>query len=556
MSTSSMPSIGRRDALKALGALMGAPALVGLTPKGRRIVGGFADDQSAMGHRLRDGWALPMNRPTRRTKVAIVGGGIGGLSAGWRLDALGMTDWLLCELGARTGGNARGAYYERIAHRAPWGGHYLPVPAADAEHVRQLLRDLGVLGADGQFDERVLAHTPQERIWQHGRWHEGLEPLDAIPRADREQFARFDARMAEFRASGCFAVPSAPAHARRLAALRSGASDAGARLVREVQALDRVTAHDWLTREGFTAPALRWWVEYGTRDDYGVSLTSASAWAAVHYFAARESEEQGPLTWPEGNDWIATQLARRLAARPAADGAARFLTEAPALQLSRRGSQWVIETPVARIEADVVIWSAPLFVLPRVCPAVTLPVTTEYAPWVVANLVLDRWPRGTGAPLAWDNVVYGSSSLGYVNAAHQLLGAERLPTVWTWYHAVVDRAPKAAREWMAARPWSGWRDDVLQDLTRAHPDIADCVARIDVMRWGHAMARPTPGVLGRVDALERWEPAPRLLVAHADLSGLSLFEEAQWHGVRAAGTAAGWVGGSLPGGRASAKLSG
>ena len=92
-----MPSIGRRDALKALGALMGAPALVGLTPKGRRIVGGFADDQSAMGHRLRDGWALPMNRPTRRTKVAIVGGGIGGLSAGWRLDALGMTAWLLCE---------------------------------------------------------------------------------------------------------------------------------------------------------------------------------------------------------------------------------------------------------------------------------------------------------------------------------------------------------------------------------------------------------------------------------------------------------------------------
>lgn len=536
---------------------MAAPALVGLTSKSRVIAGGFADDQSTAGHALRDGRpVLAANRPTRRTNVAIVGGGIGGLSAGWRLDALGMHDWLLCELGSRTGGNARGAYYERLGHRAPWGAHYLPVPAQDAGHVRQLLRDLRVLGADGQFDERVLAHAPQERIWQHGRWHEGLEPLDAISRVDRQQFVRFEQRMAEFRASGYFAVPSAPAHARRNAAVRAGGTGEAARLAREVQGLDTLTADQWLARGGFTAAALRWWVEYGTRDDYGASLTSASAWAAVHYFAGRESDEQGPLTWPEGNDWIATQLTSRLSARAAADGAARLITGAPAVQMTRRGGRWLVETPVARIEADVVIWSAPLFVLPRVCAEVALPVTTEYAPWVVANLVLDRWPRDTGSPLAWDNVIYGSASLGYVNAAHQLLGTERLPTVWTWYHAVVDRTPKAAREWMAARPWSGWRDEILADLTRAHPDIADCVARIDVMRWGHAMARPSPGVLGRVAALERWEPAPGLLVAHADLSGLSLFEEAQWHGVRAAGTAAGWVGGSLRRGAESAKFSG
>jgi hypothetical protein len=37
--------------------------------------------------------------------------------------------------------------------------------------------------------------------------------------------------------------------------------------------------------------------------------------------------------------------------------------------------------------------------------------------------------------------------------------------------------------------------------------------------------------------LQEWRPAPQLFVAHADLSNLSLFEEAQWHGVRAAESA-------------------
>jgi phytoene dehydrogenase-like protein len=523
--------------LKQFAALAAAPALIGLTPKGRVIAGGFADDNSAAGHALRDGTSvLQANRPTRRTSVAIVGGGIGGLTAGWTLDAAGQHDWVLCELGASTGGNARGAYYTGIGQAAPWGAHYLPVPAHDAEHVRALLRDVGVLSADGQFDERVLCHSPQERLFQHGRWHEGLDPLDAMPRAERAQFARFEERIAAYRATGFFAVPGAPAHARRDAAQSAAA--------REVAALDTLTADAWLVREGFSSSALRWWVEYGTRDDYGASLRQASAWAAVQYFAARDADEQGPLTWPEGNDWLAQQLTRRVVQRRARDGGSRLLTNAPAVRLERVGTRWRVDTPTVRLEADVVIWSAPLMLLSRVLPRAVMPVATEYAPWVVANVVLDRLPRDVGASLAWDNVIYDSASLGYVNAAHQrLTTVPALPTVWTWYHAVVDKPAAEARRWMAARPWSAWRDDILADLSRAHSDVASCVARIDVMRWGHAMARPTPGVLARTAVLRDWRPAPGVFVAHADLSGLSLFEEAQWHGVRAAQQAAAQLGG-------------
>lgn len=524
----------RRDILKVLGGGVAAPALLGLSRKGRVIGGGFVEDDAVAGHALRDGrGALPAGRPPRRVTVAIVGGGIGGLSAGWRLDALGLTDWTLLELGAEVGGNARSAVYPGLEQqRAPWGAHYLPVPDADAEHVRALCRELGLLSPDGTWDERMLCHSPQERLWQHGRWHEGLDPRDAATPAERAQFARFEQLVEEWRASGMFRVPSATGHRQRIDARRAGG--APARVAREVEALDQLTAHAWLQRERFDSPALRWWVEYGTRDDYGASLQQASAWAAVHYFAARPQEELGPLTWPEGNDHLVRALAARLGARTDARGATRLRARAPVVQLARHGTGWLLDTPTERIHADAVVWAAPLFVLPRVCETVRLPVSIEYAPWVVANLVLEGPPQERGATLAWDNVIYGSPSLGYVNARHQHLGTPRPTQVWTWYHAVAEQPAVAARRWLQQQPWAYWRETIIRDLRRAHPDIAERLLRVDVKRWGHAMARPVPGTLTRVAALQQWVPAPRLFIAHADLSNLSLFEEAQWHGVQAA----------------------
>jgi phytoene dehydrogenase-like protein len=537
--------------LQALGGLIAAPALLGLAQKGRVIGGGFVDDDSRAGHPLRDGTAsLRTSRPERRVSVVIAGGGMGGLSAAWRLDALGHSEWTLLELSSRTGGNSRSAEYAGLQHqRAPWGAHYVPVPSRDAVHVRALFRELGVLLSNGEWDERVLCHSPQERIWQHGRWHEGLDPLDAAPPSARAQFARFEETIAEWRASGMFQVPSAAGHAKREAALRRGG--ASAQQARAVAALDTLTADAWMQQQGFTDAALRWWVEYGTRDDYGASLTQASAWAAVHYFAGRESDEQGPLTWPEGNDYIARALTARLGRVRDPHGVSRIRTDAPVVRITRRGSAWVVDTPTERVVADAVIWSAPLFVLPRVYREAVVPVALEYAPWVVANLVLDGAPQERGATMAWDNVIYGSTSLGYVNAQHQQLGTPSREMIWTWYHAVTDRPAKEARQWLQQQPWSMWRDTIIADLRRAHPDIADRLLRVDVMRWGHAMARPTPGTLRRVGQLQAWSPGERMFIAHADLSNLSLFEEAQWHGVQAAEQAVRTLNAGVRNGRAT-----
>jgi hypothetical protein len=79
-----------------------------------------------------------------------------------------------------------------------------------------------------------------------------------------------------------------------------------------------------------------------------------------------------------------------------------------------------------------------------------------------------------------------------------------------------------------------WKDAILNDLARAHPDIRACVSRIDILRLGHAMIRPAVGFLGSEERRRMATPGGNLIYANSDLSGLSLFEEAQYRGVKAA----------------------
>ena len=39
----------------------------------------------------------------------------------------------------------------------------------------------------------------------------------------------------------------------------------------EARALDGESMHEWMTRHGLSSTALRWFVEYATRDDYGAT---------------------------------------------------------------------------------------------------------------------------------------------------------------------------------------------------------------------------------------------------------------------------------------------
>ena len=85
----------RREFLAACSAL----PVIGCAPKsGRPLPPGIMTGMDLdRGHRLRQG-GLPAPTETRRTPLLIVGAGIAGLSAAWRLERAGCRDFLILDL--------------------------------------------------------------------------------------------------------------------------------------------------------------------------------------------------------------------------------------------------------------------------------------------------------------------------------------------------------------------------------------------------------------------------------------------------------------------------
>jgi hypothetical protein len=156
---------------------------------------------------------------------------------------------------------------------------------------------------------------------------------------------------------------------------------------------------------------------------------------------------------------------------------------------------------------------------------------------LVVNIALRKRPETRGYPECWDNVLYGSPSLGYVVATHQQDTAQRARTLWTWYLPLLGDDPTQDRKRLLSLSAQECAELALTDLARAHPNISSCVERCDAFRWGHAMVRPSPGLFTGALAQVRQQLTRAhggLHFAHTELSGMALFEEAQWHGVRAA----------------------
>ena len=106
--------------------------------------------------------------------------------------------------------------------------------------------------------------------------------------------------------------------------------------------------------------------------------------------------------------------------------------------------------------------------------------------------------------------------------------------MWTFYWALAQGPATRNRKLLLDSDWNYWKTAILDDLGRAHPDIRACISRIDIMRMGHAMVRPTVGFIFSEERRRLAESSGSVLFANSDLSGFSIIEEAQYRGVRAA----------------------
>jgi hypothetical protein len=517
----------RRSFLKGIGAaLLLAPLLQSCKGKAVSLLIRMTGTNHILGHRL---WAGNFPKPGRIIEISylIVGGGITGLSAAREFKKRGIDNFLLLELEGHLGGNSSNG--ENKYSKFPLGAHYLPLPNF---HDKQLLNFLHeekiITGFDAhgfpEFDEEQLTFSPQERLFIRNTWQEGLVPKYGNSAAADEEFEKFFKIMDTFReAKGpdskyYFDIP-----------VSASSADA------KYHYLDKLTMKQWLVENNFVTEELLEYTNYCCRDDFGLGIDYVSAWAGVHYFAARKHDgtntKDNVLTWPEGNARLAHHLKKY------AEG--KTMQNCLAYKAAVRDGKAVVtafddvKKESIEIVADKVIMATPQFVNQYLLPErKELAKSFNYAPWVLATLTLKDLPDAYSYPLCWDNVIHKGQGLGYIYDQHQSVRQLQQKKVITYYYSLSTDDLRKARREVYQKPKEYWKAFVIADLKAAHLDIEELTEEIQIHRLGHGMISPVPGFITGAAIRKATQPIEgKIYFAHSDLSGISIFEEAFHQGI-------------------------
>jgi hypothetical protein len=489
------------------------------------IKGSMINDNAKAGHLIRDGFK---GKPTKTVEIPllIVGAGISGLSAAWHFTKNKVTDFLLFDLAPKHGGNS--VSDANAVSSYPWAAHYLPIVNNSNKELIGFLKDHNIItGFDGSglpiYNEYYVCFDPEERLFINGHWQDGIVPSFGVPEPEKKEIARFFELVNEYKhktgsdLKPVFEIP-----------ISGSSQDA------EFRALDTISFAAFLEQQHFTSPYLLWYLNYCCKDDYGSTLQDTSAYTGLHYFCARRAkaanaESSAVLTWPEGNAFLADALYR-------------------ACKQNIRTNQLITSVRIVNNKTEVVCYHTQTEeCIKYICEQLILSTPQymnhyllaeelsanrnkknlfEYSPWMVANITVSELPEYKGEPLSWDNVLYHSKSLGYVNACHQHLNRDHKGYVLTYYLPLTDLPVKEARKMARERTHADWCKDIIADLRQAHEKIEDYITNIDIKVWGHGMVKPKPGSLFSPEKENYSKPIQdKIFFAHTDLAGISIFEE-------------------------------
>lgn len=459
------------------------------------------------------------------TKVLIVGAGISGLSAARKLVKAGMTDFKIMDLETKSGGNSSGIELEELGF--PTGAHYLTIPNNDNTILIDFLKEINlvqVLDGKLKYDQNSLVHFPEERNFYQGRWHGGLIPINYFSEASKRDLSKFQKLMDSWKVSGLITIP-----------IRNS------NLSQELLALDKMTFFDYLKNESIISEEFLSFIDYSCRDDYGAGMKKISALAGIIYFTSRspkhsDMDNSEYLTWNEGNQFLVNQFETYTQDK--------LILDSLVYQISKGSDGFeslVLQAndKVLQIKSDAIVLAIPYYVSERIVRIENFSFPSlkqkEYFPWVIINFVLKPMKEKGDIPICWDNVFYGSDSLGYINSNHQEMDRNLEKIVFTYYKCYSNENAKIEREKLMDISNEDLIKEAIQELILAYDEFESNILEVYICKRGHGMICPLPEV---ISTLYQNDPISTSLdgmyYAHSDASGFSVFEEAFNNGYEAA----------------------
>ena len=456
---------------------------------------------------VRDGGTIPAPSSRRTVQVCVVGGGLSGLAAAYRLRD---TDVLLLEHLENTGGHASRGRWKDV--------YYSQCSAYFVEPEKPL---------DAFYDELkfpfVKIEDPSDSALISDKYvldtfGTGANKLP-YPDAARRDFVRMRKDMQKLLESDDY--PNMPI----------GESTA------EARKLDRMTWADWMLKEQGYHPAVKVFVDLYSRSAFGApSSEQISAFAGLNFWA---SEFAARYTFPGGNALAAEML--HAAVEKAGRG--RIVNPATAVFVEPR-ADGVSVTYLDRegrshlVEAKTAVMACPKFVgrhLVKGIPKDQVAAMSElsYGTYVVAN-VLCSSPIVEASYDTWTDAAPFTDFIvaDWVTRSGVARRAKTSHQVLTVYWPIAYDHETALKE----GSYAAFRDGAVAGLAKLLPGAKNKIVDVRLARWGHALCHGKPGwYTGRSEIAKR--PVGRVLFAHSDSQGLPAFESALIEGLEAAKSA-------------------
>ncbi len=494
-----------------------------------KFTGNFLGEDYSIGHVIRDK-TLKISNLSKNEHiydVVIVGGGLSGLATAWKLMKSGITNFVIVEKESACGGVARGT--NENGNDIAFGAHYFDFPDLENKALIEICQDFGVIegfeysGLPIVKDEYLLK-DPKHNLFVNKRWELTDFPTPIANDADNEEHERFQAAVNElsnFKDSEGKTALGLP--------VDTITTDL------TIRNLDKISMKEYLIQNNYKSELLNWYINIWLVDEYGTTIENCSAWAGLHFFReipalSELHRSDRTVTFPQGLNFFAERISNKIPKESK-------LMQHYAVNIENADNKaltTVFDTQSGKfqqITSKYVVFALPKQQIYHLIPSLKTAgraefENLEYTSWMTVNIHLKRLPTYENSVIAWDNTVYDSWFLGYLNNHHheQPPRNENVPHVLTLY-ACFPENPKEKRKVLLDSTWEYWAKSVLHELEIAHPEIEQLIDRMDIWRYGHAMRQVKTDYIFGEQSQKMRQPFGNVHFGHVDVCALPVFEE-------------------------------